>query len=78
MLTILLHKAIHWLEERRRRAQLRTLLAYDDEILEDIGFVRTEIQSALGAPMHVDAMAEARCWSQKSLLLDRRAVSMWP
>ena len=71
MLTMLTRSALRWMEEHRRRAQLRALLEKDDRILDDIGLTRADIVEALGQPLHVDARDHAYLHSARSLAFDR-------
>jgi len=75
MITMLTRGALRWMEEHRRRAELRALLKYDDKMLDDIGLVRAEILAALELPTETEAVAAARSRSQKSALPGRRADS---
>ncbi|MEO1776367.1 MAG: DUF1127 domain-containing protein [Pseudomonadota bacterium] len=73
-MTMLTKAGLRWMEEHRKRAQLRRLLDHDDRMLEDIGLTRIEAEIALGLPMDQDAMKAAHAASRRSLSLDRRAV----
>lgn len=70
MLTILTRAALHWMEEHRRRAELRRLLERDDRILADIGLTRADIEEALSRPMRDSAREHAYRHSVRSLALD--------
>ncbi|HUF88080.1 MAG TPA: DUF1127 domain-containing protein [Thermohalobaculum sp.] len=70
MLTILTRSALRWMEEHRRRAQLRGLLEKDDRMLEDIGLTRGDIEEALSRPMQADAREHAYRAATRSLALD--------
>ena len=72
MLTVLTASALRWMEHHRRRAALRRLLDQDDEMLEDIGFRRADIERALRLPIGENAAQEAHRLSRMSLMLDRR------
>ncbi|MGF1622233.1 MAG: DUF1127 domain-containing protein [Rhodomicrobiaceae bacterium] len=71
MITMLTKGALRWMEEHRRRAELRALLKYDDKMLDDIGLVRAEILAALELPVETDAIATARSRSEKAQFPDR-------
>jgi uncharacterized protein YjiS (DUF1127 family) len=75
MITMLTKGALRWMEEHRRRAELRALLKYDDKMLDDIGLARAEILAALELPAETDAVAAARSRSQESLFPGRCADS---
>jgi uncharacterized protein YjiS (DUF1127 family) len=70
MLTILTRAALRWMEEHRRRAQLRALLEKDDRLLGDIGLTRADIEEALSRPMTESARDHAYRHSARSLALD--------
>jgi uncharacterized protein YjiS (DUF1127 family) len=70
MLTLLITALRRLRAERRRRAQLRALLAKDDRILEDIGLRRVEIIEALGLRYSDNARDYAYRMSARSLALD--------
>lgn len=72
MLTIIHQTALRWIEEYRRRAQLRSLLAKDDRMLQDIGLTRHDVEAALGQPMEVDARAYARKHAAATFAFDRQ------
>ncbi|MEL6388453.1 MAG: DUF1127 domain-containing protein [Pseudomonadota bacterium] len=72
-MTMLTKAGLRWMEEHRKRAQLRRLLDHDDRTLEDIGLTRIEAEIALGLPMGQDAMKAAHAASRRSLSMDRRA-----
>lgn len=70
MLTDLIATFRHWTEERRQRAQLRTLLDKDDRLLTDIGLTRHDIEMALDEPISTPARTEAYRRSAFSLQFD--------
>lgn len=70
MLTILTRTALRWMEEHRRRAELRRLLEKDNRMLEDIGLTRGDIEDALSQPIQADARDHAYRHSARSLALD--------
>lgn len=72
MLTMLTAAGLRWMEQQRRRAALRNLLSYDDNLLEDMGYRRAEIERALRLPPETDALRHARAASTASLKLDHR------
>lgn len=72
MLTLLITALRRHMAERRRRAQLRELLAKDDRVLEDIGLRRVEIDEALGLGYSDNAREYAYRMSARSLALDGR------
>lgn len=72
MVTMLTSAGLRWMEHQRQSAALRRLLRHDDNILEDMGFRRAEIERALALPPGSDMLREARQNSEASLRLDRR------
>ena len=70
MLTLLFSAIRRLIQERRRRARLRSLLGKSDRILEDIGLRRAEVEEALGLPYAENARDHATLMSARSLALD--------
>lgn len=70
MLTLLTTSALRWMEEHRRRAQLRGLLEKDDRVLEDIGLTRGDIEEALSRPMSESARDHAYRHAARTMALD--------
>jgi len=72
MVTMLTEAGLRWMEHKRQVAALRRLLQHEDNILEDIGLRRAEIERALALPQGSDMLRRARQASEASLRLDRR------
>lgn len=72
-MTMLTRSALRWMEDHRQRAALRRLLDYDDRTLDDLGYVRAEVEAALEPPAGADALKAAVERSRHSLRLDRKA-----
>ena len=56
----------------RRRQQLTLLLKYDDHILEDMGYTREVILSAVHLPLSRNVDHFLRYWTEQSKLPKRR------
>ena len=51
---------IEYVQRRRRRRGFNRLLDLDDQMLDDIGVTRAEVQMAANMPLSVDAATELR------------------
>jgi uncharacterized protein YjiS (DUF1127 family) len=70
MLTMLTTAALRWMEEHRRRANLRALLEKDDRVLRDIGLTRGDIEETLTRPMSESARDHAYRQAARTMALD--------